>query len=202
MLTPEGAPESEGRAPDPSVTELLQAWHEGSEAARNRVFEVTYAELRKIAGAYLRRESRLGSIQATALVHEAFLRLVGTRASWADRSHFYGVAAQAMRRILVDHARRRQALKRSPESLTLSLADAGELADNEGCEALKLDEALNDLERLDARQARVVELRYFGGLSVEEAAAALEISPATVKREWATARAWIARRVHLRGSKP
>lgn len=202
MLSPADAQEFGMRPPDASVTELLQAWHEGSEAARNRVFEMTYAELRKIAGGYLRRERQLGSIQATALVHEAFLRLVGTRARWADRGHFYGVAAQAMRRILVDHARRRQALKRSPESVTISLADAGDLADGEACEALKLDEALTDLERLDARQARVVELRYFGGLSVDETAAALEISPATVKREWATARAWIARRVHLRGSTP
>ncbi len=190
------------RGPGASVTELLQAWHEGSEAARNRVFEMTYVELRAIAGAYLRREHRLGSIQATALVHEAFLRLVGTRARWADRGHFYGVAAQAMRRILVDHARRRQALKRNAAELTVSLESAGDLEDRGAFEALKLDEALTDLERLDPRQARVVELRYFGGLSVEDTAATLEISPATVKREWATARAWMARRVHLGRSTP
>jgi RNA polymerase sigma factor (TIGR02999 family) len=185
-----------------SVTELLEAWHEGSETARNQVFELTYAELRTLAAAYLRRERRHGSIQVTALVHEAFLRLVGTQARLTDRRHFYGVAAQAMRRILVDHARRRQAAKRSPEGLRISIEDAGEVQDREGGEALKLDEALSDLERIDPRQARVVELRYFAGLSVEDTATTLDISPATVKREWATARAWIARRVHLHRQAP
>lgn len=181
-----------------AITELLQAWHAGSEAARNELFELTYAELRSIASAYLWRERRLGSIQVTSLVNEAFLRLLGAKSPWVDRGHFYGVAAQAMRRILVDHARRRQALKRHPEALRVSVANVEDLADREGWAALKLDEALTDLERLDARQARVVALRYFAGLSVEETASALEVSPSTVKREWATARAWIARRMHLR----
>jgi RNA polymerase sigma factor (TIGR02999 family) len=124
---------------------------------------------------------------------------VGTQARLTDRRHFYGVAAQAMRRILVDHARRRQAAKRDPGGLRISVDDAGEVPDHEGWAALKLDEALSDLERLDPRQARVVELRYFAGLSVEDTAVALGTSPATVKRDWATARAWIARRVHSRG---
>ena len=193
---------SRPKAVDGSVTELLQAWHEGSEAARNQVFELTYEELRSIASAYLRREQRFGSVQVTALVHEAFMRLVGTRADWADRGHSNGVAAQAMRRILVDHARRRQALKRNGEGMRIGLHDGPDLVDRQGDAALKVDEVLTDLERLDARQARVVELRYFGGLSVDEAASALGLSPATVKREWATARAWLARRLHLRGGVP
>ena len=190
---------SESEVRPGAVTELLQAWHAGSENARNRVFELTYDELRAIAGGYLRREQRQGSLQVTALVNEAFLRLVGTRASWADRSHFYGVAAQAMRRILVDHARKRQALKRHPEGAVVRLEDAGELADQEGGTAIRIDEALRDLEKLDPRQARVVELRYFAGLTIDETASALEISSATVKREWMTARAWIARRINARG---
>ena len=175
----------------------------GDPDAMERLLPAVYGELKVLAASYLRRERGDHTLSPTALVHEAYLKLVDQRTvNWEGRSHFFGIAAQAMRRILVDHARRRQALKRSPESVTISLADAGDLADGEACEALKLDEALTDLERLDARQARVVELRYFGGLSVDETAAALEISPATVKREWATARAWIARRVHLRGSTP
>jgi RNA polymerase sigma factor (TIGR02999 family) len=137
----------------------------------------------------------------TALVHEAFLRLVGTQAPWVDRGHFYGVAAQAMRRILVDQARRRAARKRVPSGVTVSLDEAATLADRESWAALKVDEALADLERVDPRQARVVEIRYFAGLSVEETAEALGVSPATVKREWSTARAWIARHVH-RGTPP
>ncbi|MEO8359515.1 MAG: ECF-type sigma factor [Vicinamibacteria bacterium] len=197
MPTPADGHGSGLRAPG-AVTELLQEWHAGSELARNRLFEMTYAELRAIAGGYLRRERRDGSVQVTALVHEAFLRLVGTRASWADRSHFYGVAAQAMRRVLVDHARRRQALKRNGGQIQLSLNDATDLTDRDAMSALKVDEALSDLERLDARQARIVELRYFAGLSVDEAADALQVSPTTVKREWATARAWLARRTHTR----
>lgn len=183
-------------SPPPSITEMLRAWHGGSEDARDRVFEVTYGELRALAGAYLRRERRRDSIQVTALVHEAFLRLVGTQAPWADRGHFYGVAAQAMRRILVDHARRRRALKRGGPGLVVSLDDAGAIPDPEGCYAIELDEALTDLERLDARQASVVEMRYFGGLSVADTANALGLSAAMVKREAATARAWIARRIH------
>lgn len=185
--------------PHTSITELLQAWHGGSEAARNRVFEVTYAELRAIAGAYLRRERKVASVQVTSLVHEAFLRLLGTRAKWEDRAHFYGVAAQAMRRILVDHARRRQALKRNPEGFKVGVEGADDIEDRDGFAALKLNDALTALERLDARQARVVELRFFGGLTVEETADALDISPATVKREWSTARAWMARRMHQGG---
>lgn len=190
--------DEEGRAVpgagDASVTDMLHAWHDGSEAARNRVFELTYDELRRIAGAYLRREGRQGSLQVTGLVHEAFLRLVDTKAAWADRRHFYGVAAQAMRRVLVDHARRRIAAKRPQGQLAISLDEAPEA---EAISAIGLDEALVALERLDPRQARIVELRYFGGFSVEETARVLAVSPATVKRECATARAWIERR--LRG---
>ena len=190
----------EGLRPAGAVTELLQSWHTGSEAARNQVFEATYSELRAIASAYLRRERPNGSVQVTSLVHEAFLRLVGTRSSWTDRRHFYGVAAQAMRRILIDHARSRRTAKRAAGAIGVRLDDAGELVDQDALAAIALDEALVDLERFDPRQARVVELRYFCGLSVDDAAAALDVSPATVKREWATARAWIARRLGKRGA--
>jgi RNA polymerase sigma-70 factor (ECF subfamily) len=179
-----------------AVTDLLRAWHSGSEEARDQVFEVTYGELRALAASYMRRERRVRpSFRTTVLVHEAFLRLVGTQAPWVDRAHFYGVAAQAMRRILVDHARRRRAGKRRPAFPLLSLEEAGEMADREGVAILKLDEALTDLARLDPRQARVVEMRYFGGLSVEETAETLELSVSTVKREWATARAWLTRQM-------
>ena len=185
-----------------ALTDLLQAWHEGSEDARDRVFDLTYGELRAVAAGYLRRERwRTPTLQVTVLVHEAFLRLVGTRARWADRGHFYGVAAQAMRRVLVDHARRRRARKRHP-GLQFSLEHLPELAGPAGFDALALNDALADLERLDPRQARVVELRCFGGLTVEETAEALGLSPATVKREWSTARAWISRQVRRHARTP
>lgn len=183
-----------------ALTELLQDWHAGSEQARNRVFELTYRELRRLAAAYLRQEHEARSLQATALVHEAFLRLVGNQAPWVDRRHFYGVAAQAMRRILVDHARRRSAQKRPRLHLVSGLEELADVPDRETWATVRLEEALLDLERLDPRQARVVELRHFVGLSVEETASTLGLSEATVKRDWATARAWIAR--HMHGSRP
>jgi RNA polymerase sigma-70 factor (ECF subfamily) len=178
------------------LTDLLQDWHAGSEQARNRVFELTYRELRRLAAAYLRQEHEVRSLQATALVHEAFLRLIGNQAPWIDRRHFYGVAAQAMRRILVDHARRRSARKRPRMHLVTGLEELADVPDRETWATVRLEEALLDLERLDPRQARVVELRHFVGLSVEETASTLGLSAATVKRDWATARAWIARHMH------
>jgi len=179
------------------LTESLQAWSAGSVAARDLVFDEVYAELRSLASLYLKNERRARiSIQPTLLVNEVYLRLEGQNAPWRDRAHFFGVAAQAMRRILVDQARRRSARKRSaPLFVTTPAASL-----NSGgveLDLLRLDRALSKLAALDQRQARIVELRYFAGLSIEEAAEALGISTATVKREWSTARAFLSR--ELRG---
>jgi RNA polymerase sigma factor (TIGR02999 family) len=160
---------------------------------------LVYDELRKLAASHLKSERDNHTLQATALVHEAYLRLVGQRSvSWASRAHFYGIAAQMMRRILVDHARKRQAAKRSPGTLFLDLGEEGEpSAPDRMPELLVLDRALNELERLDPRQARVVELRFFAGLSVEETAEVAGVSTATVKREWRTARAFLRHEIGL-----
>jgi RNA polymerase sigma factor (TIGR02999 family) len=156
---------------------------------------LVYRELRRRAASYLRAERPDHTLQPTALVHEAYLRLVDQRSvSWANRSHFFGIAAQLMRRILVDHARRRQAAKRA--AVYRVTATAGDLPSGEHApELLALDGALADLEKLDPRQARIVELRFFAGLTVEETAEVTGVSPATVNREWRTARAWLRREI-------
>jgi RNA polymerase sigma factor (TIGR02999 family) len=183
-------------ARDPQLTRLLDAWQRGDAAAAEKLVPLVYAELRRIAAAKLRGERGGHTLQPTALVHEAWLRLMNQHeASWQNRDQFFAIAAQAMRRILVDYARRRHAAKRGDGEapvdidelarvLTVTLPDERLLA---------LDEALQRLATLDARQARIIELRFFGGLSVEETAGVLEISPTTVKREWATGRAWLFR---------
>jgi RNA polymerase sigma factor (TIGR02999 family) len=159
---------------------------------------LVYTELRKLAASYLRVERPDHTLQPTALVHEAYLRLVDQRSvNWQNRAHFFGIAAQMMRRILVDHARRRQAAKR--DGATYRLYTSEEEATARDPELLALDEALSGLEALDARQARIVELRFFGGLTVEETAEVAGVSPATVKREWRTARAWLAREIRPAG---
>lgn len=160
---------------------------------------LVYGELRRLAASHLRSERGDHTLQPTALVHEAFLRLVGQRSvSWASRAHFYGIAAQMMRRVLVDHARRRLAAKRSPGTLYLDLGEhAAAAVPDRAPELLSLDRALTELERLDPRQARVVELRFFAGLSVEETAEVAGISTATVKREWRTARAFLRHEIGL-----
>jgi RNA polymerase sigma-70 factor, ECF subfamily len=160
---------------------------------------LVYEELRKLAASHLKSERGNHTLQPTALVHEAYLRLVGQRSvSWASRAHFYGIAAQMMRRVLVDHARRRQAAKRSPGTLLLDIGEEAEApAPDRMPELLVLDRALTELERLDPRQARVVELRFFAGLSVEETAEVAGISTATVKREWKTARAFLRHEIGL-----
>lgn len=176
------------------VTGLLRRWSDGDKEALQELMPVVYGELRKLAGQYLSIERKDHTLQPTALVHEAFLRLVGQKdVVWQNRSHFFGIAAQMMRRILVDHARRRMAAKRDA-GLRIELAQPGadDPSDREP-ELLALDEALTRLEALDARQARIVELRFFGGLTVEETAEIAGISTATVKREWRTARAWLRR---------
>jgi len=177
------------------ITELLIRWSEGDRAARDEMLPLVYDELRAIARVHLGRERRDHTLQATALVHEAYERLVDQdRTRWQGRAHFLAVAAQLMRRILVDHARARRAAKRGGGELTLSL-DAGLEVEDGGRDVglIRLDDALTRLEQLDPGQARIVELRYFGGLTVDETAHAVERSPATVKREWAMARAFLHR---------
>jgi RNA polymerase sigma factor (TIGR02999 family) len=180
--------------PPPDVTGLLQAWGGGDPAALDRLVPIVYDELRRQAQRYLRRENPGHTLQTTALVHEAYLRLVDQReARWQNRAQFFGVAAQAMRRILVDHARRHQAAKRGGSAIQVPYEEDAMAAVASDVDLVSLDDALTRLAALDAQQARVVELRYFTGLGIEETAEALGISPATVKREWAMARAWLKR---------
>jgi RNA polymerase sigma factor (TIGR02999 family) len=177
------------------VTQMLQAWRQGDQGAGERLLPIVYAELHRRAAAAMRREDAGHTLQATALVHEAYMRLVDQRqAQWQNRGQFYGIAAQLMRRILIDHAREHLAAKRGGGAKRVTLSGVDVAADSDdSMDVLALNDALVKLSALDERQGKVVELRYFGGLSVEEAAEALEISPATVKREWATARAWLKR---------
>lgn len=176
----------------PDVTQLLEAVSAGEEHALENLIPAVHAELRRQAARYLRRERQNHTLQPTALVNEAFIRLIDQRdVRWQNRAHFFGVAAQAMRRILVDHARAQHRIKRGGVQQNVTL-DEGMLAGAaRSVDVLALDEALGRLATLDERQARVVELRFFGGLSVEETATVMAISPATVKREWSMAKAWL-----------
>jgi RNA polymerase sigma factor (TIGR02999 family) len=177
----------------PDVTRLLQAWSDGDSAALDQLLPAVYRELHRQAERYMRAQSPGHTLQATALVHEAYLRLAGGEpVDWKSRAHFYGVAAKAMRCILVDHARARKASKRGGAAEPVTLAAADETP-GRSVEVLELDEALRGLAELDARKATLVELRWFGGLSIEEAAEVMNVSPATAKREWRTARAWLRR---------
>lgn len=179
-----------------NVSGLLQAWGRGDVEARDELFPQVYRELRRLAAAYLRRERPDHTLPPTALVHEAYLRLVGQRrVAWQNRAQFFGIAAQMMRRVLVDHARERQATKRGGAGIRVLLDDQIGAAHPRDCELLLLDQALAELAERDARLAQVVELRYFGGLSEQEVALVLSLSRATVTREWHTARAWLYRRL-------
>jgi len=174
------------------VTQLLQQWSDGRQDALERLLPEIYAELRRLASSYLWRERRDHTLQATALVHEAFLKLIDQRAvRWQNRAHFFGIAAQAMRRILVDHARAHAAAKRGDGERPVSLEDVVVIGAMPDEEMLALHEALLRLEALDPQQGRVVELRFFGGLTLDETAEVLHISPATVGREWTLAKAWL-----------
>lgn len=180
------------------VTQLLQAWRKGDQAAFEQLLPVVYDELRLLARRYLRRERQGHTLQTSALVHEAYLRLLKPEGeeggAFENRAHFFGVAAHAMRRVLVDNARRRNFAKRGGGvARHVELEEAATLAVGRDAELVALDDALQELSRLDPRKCRVMELRYFGGLSVEETATALGISVATVMREWSTARAWLRR---------
>jgi RNA polymerase sigma factor (TIGR02999 family) len=177
------------------ITELLLAWCSGEPRALDRLTPLVYEELRRIARAQLRREKNDQTLQTTALVHEAYLRLVKTdRVSWRDRLHFFGAAAGVMRRVLVDQARERLASKRGGGGVTLSLEAVPDIPDRH-VDLLAIHECLDQLSLLDARQARIVELRFFAGLSIEETAELMGTSPMTVKREWAVARAWLFRQM-------
>ncbi len=187
------------------VTQLLLAWSEGDAAARDRLMPLVFEELRRMAKRYFDHEDPRHTLQPTALVHEVYLRLVDRRkVSWRNQAHFFGCAAQMMRRILVDHARRHRAERRGKGSRPRSIETLINLPEKQDVEVLAIDEALTTLAREDERQAQVVEMRFFGGLNNEEIAAALGISPSTVKREWSTARLWLKRELlpRLKGISP
>lgn len=187
-------------APSNQVTELLLEWSNGNSAAREALIPLVYEELRRVAKQCLASQAPHHTLQSTALVHEAYLRLVHqSSVCWENRVHFFSVAALLMRRILVDHARKRRAAKRGGGHITLTLDDA--LGRERELDLVALDDALKALAELDERQSHIVELRFFGGLSIEDTSHVLDLSPATVKREWATARAWLHREIE-RGASP
>jgi RNA polymerase sigma-70 factor, ECF subfamily len=178
------------------VTRLLSEVSGGNRAAVDELLPVVYRELKRLAGAQLRGESPGHTLQATALVHEAYLKLIDQRdVTWQNRAHFFGVAAQVMRRVLLDYAKAKHRLKRGGHVHKTSLDEALVVAENRASDLVVIDVALQELEALDPRQGKVVELRFFGGLSVEETAEVMGISTATVKREWAMARAWLYRKL-------
>jgi RNA polymerase sigma-70 factor, ECF subfamily len=188
-----------GSAPD--VTALLRAWGDGDPTARDRLIPLVYDELRRRARSYLRREREGHTLQPTALVHEAYLRLMGQdRSAWKNRDQFFGIAAQMMRRILVDHARAHKMAKRSGQWARVSLGEAIAQQHPVDLDVLDLDTALTELAVFDARKSQIAELKFFSGLSLEETARTLEISVATVEREWQAARAWLFLR--LKGVSP
>lgn len=175
-----------------NVTQLLQDWSKGNQQALEELLPLIYNELRHLAHNFLYRERPGHTLQTTALVHEAYLKLIDQKdARWQNRSHFFAIAAQAMRRILIDSARRNAAMKRGGPLEKMSLDDAPEVSIEPNSKLLALDEALNALAEIDPEQSRIVELRYFGGLTIEETAEVMKSSPATIKREWAMARAWL-----------
>jgi len=177
-----------------SVTKLLEQWNNGDREALDKLMPLIYEELRKMARRYMRQQNPGHTLQTTALIHEAYLRMVKQKEKhFQNRTHFFGVAAQAMRHILVDYARERHTAKRGGGARPISLEEAALVSPERAVELINFDEALNELEKLSKRQSRVVELRYFGGLSVEETATVLEVSPETVMRDWSIARTWLHR---------
>lgn len=176
------------------VTQLLRDWSRGEQTALDRLTPLVYDDLRRVAGRCLRDERRDHTLQATALVNETYLRLVDQRrVRWEDRAHFFAVAAQVMRRILVDYARRHVAAKRGGGAVKLTLDGVAAITPDPGIDVVALHEALERLAAMDPRQGRIVELRFFGGLTIEETAEVLTVSPATVKNDWSFARAWLYR---------
>ena len=181
--------------PTRDVTKLLVDWGNGDRAALDELTPLVYSELRRLAGRYMRRENPGHTLQPSALVNEAFLRLVDQRdVRWQNRAHFFGVAAQLMRRILVDFARKRSAGKRGGDVLMVSVSEAAGVA-RQDAEMIALDRALTELAEMDPRKGRVVEMKFFGGLTTEEVASVIGVTPRTVEREWRAAKAWLHRAV-------
>jgi RNA polymerase sigma factor (TIGR02999 family) len=186
-----------------AVTQLLVDWGNGDRQALEKLTPLVYQELKRLATRHLRRERREHTLQSTALVHEAWLRLIDqNHVHWQNRAQFFGIAAEMIRRILIDHARNRQAAKRGNGAIKLSLDEALGAPDCRDFDLVALDDALKDLAKLDPKQGQLVELRFFAGLSIEESAEVLGVSPATVKREWAVAKAWLYRELSARGHRP
>lgn len=182
--------------PPREVTQLLQGWRGGDRNALDALVPLVYKELRRLAHFQLRDERQDHTLQSAALVNEAYVRLVGLKTpQWESRTHFFAIAAQLMRQILVDYARRHGSAKRGGSVCKLSLDDAMVVSRRKALDVVALDDALQELARIDARQSRVVELRFFGGLTLEEISTALEIGPATVQRDWVSARAWLYREI-------
>ena len=176
------------------VTQLLVDWNNGDQAALERLLPLVNSELRKLAGRYMRRESPGHTLQTSALVNEAYLRLIDQRnVQWQNRAHFFGIAAQLMRRILIYHARKANYQKRGGGALKVSLDEAAAVTEARAAELIAVDEALEKLTVMDARKGRIVELRFFGGLSLEETAEVMGVSSPTVQREWRAAKAWLRR---------
>ncbi len=179
-----------------NVTLMLENCIKGQKGAVDQLLPYVYDELRRISSRYLNDEYRNHTLQTTELVHEAYIKMVGNEnITWQNRAHFFGIAAQSMRQILVDHARKRKSLKRGEGKSNMSLEDAFEISEKSDEQILALDEALNRLEAFEERPGKIVELRYFSGLTIEETAEALDISPATAKRDWNFAKAWLYREI-------
>jgi RNA polymerase sigma-70 factor, ECF subfamily len=176
------------------VTQLLKNWSNGDQKARDQLMTLVYEELHRLAHQYMKGERPGNTLQTSALVNEAFVKLVDQRdVHWRNRAHFFGIAAQVMRRILVDHARTRRSAKRGGSATPVSLDEALTVSNERNAEVIALDEALNGLATRDQRKSQIVELRFFGGLSIEETAEVLAVSPGTVMRDWTLAKAWLRR---------
>lgn len=187
-----GGPVTIPASPPHEVTQLLVAWSNGDKTALDRLMPLVYNELRRLARHYMNRERPAHTLQTSGLVNEAYLRLIDQdEMRWENRAHFFGIAARLMREILIEHARSRQAAKRGGAQLRVSLSDVERIASRTHVNLIALDEALDRLEAIDPRKSRIVELRYFGGLGIEETAEVIGVSPATVKRDWSMARAWL-----------
>ena len=192
LRTFEFMPEEPPKSPE--ITQLLVAWGKGDETALDQLIPVVYGELRRIAGNFMRRQNQAHTLQASALVNEAFLRLVDSnKVNWQSRTHFFAVSAQLMRRVLVDAARRRNSQKRGGDRLRITLDDRVDISNENETDLVALDEAMTRLANLNPRHSRIVELRYFGGLTEEQVADTLNISARTVRRDWSVARAWLYR---------
>lgn len=174
-----------------NITQLLAAWRDGNQSALDELYPLVYDELHRLARRYMSRERKGHTLQTTALINEAYVRLVGQKVNWANRSHFFAISAQIMRRILIDHARRHAYAKRGGGAQQVSLEEAAIVTPDQSGELLRLDEALKSLAEMDPRRSQVVELRYFGGLNNEEIAGVLNVSENTVTRDWNMARAWL-----------